>query len=150
MMTDLDIHLIQHGTAEYEETVALRDTILRKPLGLVFTAEQLGSEAADLHLACYLDGSLVGCLILTAQDASTVKMRQVAVVEALQGWGIGTAMVLRSEQIARDHGYAVMKLNARMAAVPFYERLGYECIGEPFEEVTIPHHTMIKQLAEPG
>ena len=31
-----------------------------------------------------------------------------------------------------------MSLHARQIAVPFYERLGYTIVGEPFEEVGIP------------
>lgn len=145
-MTTLTLRLVPHGSAEYEETVALRDEILRRPLGLRFTPESLGAETNDLHLACYLEGTLVGCLILTPAGPATVKMRQVAVAEQMQGKGIGRAMVKRSEEIALEHGFTEMVLNARDTAVPFYETLGYERIGEQFEEVTIPHWKMRKQL----
>lgn len=145
-MTTLTIRLVPHGSAEYEETVALRDDILRRPLGLQFTSEGLGAEIEDLHLACYLEEDLVGCLILTPAGSTTVKMRQVAVAEEMQGKGIGRAMVTRSEEIALEHGFTEMVLNARDTAVPFYENLGYERIGEQFEEVTIPHWKMRKEL----
>ena len=36
----LTIRLVEHGSAPYEETVALRYDILRKPLGIGFTADQ--------------------------------------------------------------------------------------------------------------
>ena len=39
-----------------------------------------------------------------------------------------------------------MTLHARQVAVPFYERLGYSIVGEPFEEVSIPHFKMEKGL----
>ncbi len=146
-MTELNLRLVAHGSAEYEETVALRDDILRKPLGLAFTPDALGAESRDLHLACYdASGTLCGCLILTPADAGKVKMRQVAVSGQLQGKGVGRAMVERSEEIAREHGFTEMTLHARETAVPFYERLGYERVGERFEEVTIPHWTMRKLL----
>jgi len=138
--------LVPHGSPMYEETVALRDEILRRPLGLRFTPEGLGAESSDLHLACYLDGNLVGCLILGPAAAGTVNMRQVAVAAEMQGRGIGRAMVLRSEEIAREHGFTEMTLHARETAVPFYEALGYERVGERFEEVTIPHWSMRKSL----
>ena len=143
---DLDIHLVAHGSAEYEETVALRDAVLRQPLGLVFAPEQLGAETDDLHLACYHNGDLVACLILTHVDADHVKMRQVAVAPPMQGRGIGGALVRASEQVARERGYGTMQLNARDTAVPFYRSLGYESVGGMFEEVTIPHQAMRKNL----
>jgi predicted GNAT family N-acyltransferase len=146
-MATLTVRLVPHGSAEYEETVALRDDILRKPLGLQFTPELLGAESSDLHLACYNEsGMLVGCLILTPAGDGVVKMRQVAVAGEMQGEGIGRAMVERSEEIARERGFREMTLHARESAVPFYERLGYDRIGERFEEVTIPHWAMRKGL----
>jgi len=39
-----------------------------------------------------------------------------------------------------------MILSARDTAIPFYERLKYNVEGEPFEEVTIPHRLMAKNL----
>jgi predicted GNAT family N-acyltransferase len=39
-----------------------------------------------------------------------------------------------------------MILHARATAVPFYLRLGYTVVGEPFEEVGIPHRGMEKAL----
>lgn len=152
MEHDLDIRLIQHGSAEYEETVALRDAVLRRPLGLVFTPEVLGEESDQLHLACYRDGRLVGCLLLKPVDASIVKMRQVAVADDAQRLGVGTAMVEASERLARELGFRTMELNARLSAVPFYERLAYAPVGDMFEEVTIPHMKMAKDLTrnDPG
>jgi len=37
-----------------------------------------------------------------------------------------------------------MVLNARKTAVGFYEKLGYEKIGEEFPEINIPHYKMRK------
>jgi len=142
----LNFHRVDHGSPEYEETVALRNDVLRAPLGLVFTPEQLGAESDDLHLACYREGRLVACLILAPVDPTTVKMRQVAVAFDQQGQGVGRALVEESERVARERGWTLMTLHARDLAVPFYERLGYERIGEQFEEVTIPHWAMQKRL----
>jgi predicted GNAT family N-acyltransferase len=148
-MSDYTIRVIEHGTPEYEETVALRNDILRRPLGLIFTPEQLGAEGSDHHVACYDHDRLVGCLILTPLAGSDLKMRQVAVAADRQGGGIGRAMVVFSERFAHEHGFARIVLNARESAAPFYDRLGYAREGEPFEEVTIPHWRMTKTISAP-
>jgi predicted GNAT family N-acyltransferase len=138
---------VTFGTPEYDDTVRLRDQVLRIPLGLTFTTEQLSAEYMDIHLAAYdPHWRLVGCLILTEKDPSTVKMRQVVVEPTLQRSGVGRVLVAYSETIARQRGYQYMVLNARDTAIPFYERLGYLTEGQPFEEVGIPHHSMTKQL----
>ena len=53
-----------------------------------------------------------------------------------------------SEEFARTHGFTFMVLNARETAVPFYLKLNYAIVGEPFEEVTIPHRRMMKALVQ--
>jgi predicted GNAT family N-acyltransferase len=37
-------------------------------------------------------------------------------------------------------------MHARKTAMGFYEKLGYEKIGDEFTEVTIPHYKMEKRL----
>jgi len=144
---DFVLRLVDHGSAEYEETVALRDDILRRPLGLVFTPEQLGAEWSDFHVGCYRSGALVGCLILTPLPGGELKMRQVAVAEHAQRQGVGGAMVRFSEEFAKRNGFREITMHARETAVPFYLLLGYETIGDRFEEVTIPHFKMHKTMA---
>lgn len=138
---------IDFGTPEYDEAVALRYEVLRKPLCLDFTPEQLAAEWLDIHLAgTSSDGRLVATLILTPVDSETVKMRQVAVAPELQGKGLGALLVKASEELAVRRHFRIMSLHARETAVPFYLRLGYHIIGDRFEEVTIPHFKMVKNL----
>jgi len=140
------IREVEHGSLEYLATVDLRDSILRKPLGLQFSAEELGAEKDSHHLACYRGDRLVGCLVLQPLRGREVRMKQVAVVPDLQGQGIGKALVEYSEAMANRLGFRRMILHARETAVPFYERLGYARFGDRFEEVTIPHWAMEKSL----
>jgi GNAT superfamily N-acetyltransferase len=140
------IRLIEHGSAEYEETVALRENLLRRPLGLTLTPDELADEASDYHVACYEEGRLVGCLVLTPRPGRELKMRQVAVAEAMQGKGIGRAMVEFSERFARERGFFRITMNARETAVSFYEKLDYQRSGARFEQKTIPHWRMQKKL----
>lgn len=145
---NLTFHQIQYGSAAYHATVALRDAVLRKPLGLSFTTEQLQAERDDYHLACYHEDNLVGCLILVPAAGGLVKMRQVAIAPEVQQQGIGKALVRFSEEFARRHRFTQMTLHARETAVPFYENLGYRREGERFDEVTLAHWKMWKNLAE--
>ena len=138
---------IAHGSAAYWGTVALRDAVLRQPLSLRFSAEELAAEADSCHLACYRGDRLAACLVLRPLADGDVQMRQVAVAPDWQRQGIGTALAERSEALARARGFRRMVLHARESAVPFYERLGYSRIGERFEEVTLPHWAMEKRLA---
>ena len=137
---------IRHGSAEYDATVALRDEVLRKPLGLRLTEEQLRAESADHHVACFLDGRIIACLVLTPESGRVARMRQVAVAAEHRRQGIGTDLVRYAERFAAAHGYTEVTAHAREPAVPFYKRLGYAIVGERFVEVGIPHFTVRKEL----
>lgn len=144
---DIQIYQIEFGTPEYDEAVGLRYEVLRKPLGLEYTTEQLAAEYDQIHLAAYGNGGiLLAYLNLTPADPQVVKMRQVAVAPAQQGKGIGARLVAESERVARSLGFHVLLLHARETAVPFYEHLGYAQEGDRFEEVGIPHYKMKKDL----
>ena len=146
----MNIIAVDFATPEYDETVKLRYKILREPLDLDFTAEQLATECNDFHLAAYDSAWILrGCLVLTKKDANTLKMRQVAVDSASQNQGIGAALVQASEVFARTNGFIKMELNARQTAVSFYKKLNYETVGDAFEEVGITHFKMVKILIEP-
>lgn len=130
----------------YQQSIALRYQVLREPLGLHFTSEELEQEKDQFHFVCYENGDLAGCLVLVPQPNQVIKMRQVAVDPAFQGLGLGRSLVKFAEEFAKRRSFDQMVLNARETAVPFYERLGYETVGERFEEVTLPHFKMQKQL----
>ena len=69
-----------------------------------------------------------------------------AVKNNLQGKGIGAAIILFGENLARDKGYKKITMHARNTAIGFYEKFGYKVTGEEFVEVKLLHHSMQKVL----
>lgn len=137
---------LKFGSAAYKETLALRDEILRKPLGLAFTPEELALEKEQKHLALYNHQQLVACLCLLPVGTETIKMRQVAVQAAQQGAGLGSLLVREAEIYARQLGFKRIILYARETVTGFYAQMGYHSIGKKFVEVGIPHQKMGKEL----
>jgi N-acetylglutamate synthase-like GNAT family acetyltransferase len=138
--------MIDHGTKEYLQMVHLRNEILRKPLGLSFDKEELEQEKEDILMGAFEDDRLLGCCLMSRMDAATIRLRQMAVPNNMQGKGIGRALMIFAENIARDLGYKKLCMHARTTAVGFYQKLGYTITGEEFTEVTIPHYVMEKSL----
>jgi len=126
--------------------VHLRNEILRKPLGLSFDKEELEKEKEDILMGAFEDDRLLGCCLMSRMDAVTIRLRQMAVPNNMQGKGIGRALMIFAENIARDLGYRKLCMHARTTAVGFYQKLGYSINGEEFMEVTIPHYVMEKSL----
>jgi predicted GNAT family N-acyltransferase len=140
------LKIIDHGTKEYQQMVKLRDDILRKPLGLRFTPEELENEKDNLLIGAFEDGNILACCMLVEEKSDVVKLRQMAVLNVVQGKGIGRALMQFAENLARDHGYKVLTMHARKNAVGFYEKMGYKVKGDEFQEVSIPHYEMQKEL----
>jgi GNAT superfamily N-acetyltransferase len=140
------LKLIDYGSPEYQQMVQLRNDILRKPLGLRFSPDELEKEKDDILIGAFEDDRLLGCCMLINTDPGTVRLRQMAVHKNLQGKGIGRALMQFAENIARDRGYRKITMHARRSATGFYEKLGYVTTGGEFEEVTLPHVVMEKQL----
>ncbi|MEI9945587.1 MAG: GNAT family N-acetyltransferase [Chitinophagaceae bacterium] len=140
------LKIIDHGTVEYKQMVKLRDDLLRKPLGLGFTEAELENEKENVLIAAFEEERILGCCMLVEERADAVRLRQMAVLNDLQGKGVGRALMNFAENIARDRGYKFITMHARKNAVGFYEKLEYRVTGDEFVEITIPHFRMEKKL----
>jgi GNAT superfamily N-acetyltransferase len=140
------LKIIDHGSKEYQQMVKLRDDMLRKPLGLSFAQDELETEKDNLLIGAFEDDTMLGCCMLVEEEPGTVRLRQMAVLNDLQGKGIGSALMQFAENLARDRGYRMLTMHARKNAIGFYEKMGYKIKGDEFHEVTIPHYLMEKKL----
>ena len=140
------LKIIDYGTHEYRQMVKLRDDLLRKPLGLTFSKEELEAEKENMLIAAFEDDDILGCCMLVEKDAETARLRQMAVLNNLQGKGVGSAILQFAENLARDRGYKKIMMHARKNTAEFFEKCGYKISGTEFIELTIPHYQMIKEL----
>jgi len=142
----MPIKQLDHGTKEYKQMVDLRYAILRKPLNLSFDPEELDKEKDDILIGAFEEEKILGCCLLTKIDKESLKLRQMAVQNNLQGKGIGASMMNFAENVARDAGYKKLIMHARKTATGFYEKLGFKISGDEFLELSIPHFVMEKKL----
>ena len=117
------LKIIDHGSPQYRQMVKLRDDILRKPLGLTFSEEELEKEKDHLLIGAFEDDKMLACCMLVEENSKTVRLRQMAVLNDLQGKGIGKALMLFAENLARDRGYKKISMHARKNAIGFYEKM---------------------------
>jgi predicted GNAT family N-acyltransferase len=141
-----DIRLIEYGSCDHHSMIALRDKILRRPLGLTFSEEYLQQEMHDILIGCFDGDRITGCCILTPATATTVQLRQMAVDDDQQGKGTGSHLLRFAEEQARKEGFGELMMHARDLARPFYEKNGYSIRGEMFTEVGIDHVEMFRKL----
>lgn len=142
------IKLLRFGSEEYIGYIELRESLLRTPLGLNFSVEDLVKEVSPehIHLGAFEGSLIVGTVMLHQENQETMKLRQLAVDQRWQHQGIGHKLVEFAEREAKTRGCTQMVLNSRLDVVSFYESLGYAAEGDEFLEVTIPHIRMSKKL----
>ena len=137
---------LKFGTPEQRESVELRRRVLRKPLGLDFSPQELAAEKEQFHLAVLEQGKVCGVALLVVLSSRSAKVRQVALDLPWQGRGLGRRLMEFVESFALQKGIQILELHSREAVVPFYEKLGYKKVGNRFVEVGIPHWKMTKDL----
>ncbi len=114
----------------------------------VFCIEQNVPEEIEMdefdvvatHLLAYINGKPVG----TARwrfTAGGAKMERFAVLNEYRGKGVGEALVKYTLNKLKDND--LVYLNAQESVIKFYEKYGFEVVGDRFYEANIPHKKMI-------
>lgn len=120
----------------------------------VFIEEQGVSEAEEMddndevatHVLATDDGHPVATARYRPVDDSTVKIERVAVLADYRDQGLGARVMDATESAARDDGASRAVLHAQLRVREFYAGLGYDAVGEQFEEAGIAHVEMRKEL----
>ena len=137
---------IAYGSPAYQEELLLRDVVLRKPLGLALKDDELSQEASQWHFGLFDGDLLIASVIAVPKSEELIQLRQMAVSGQFQGQGCGRRLVEMLENTLWKKGFLKITLHARIQVFEFYIRLGYTPVGEPFEEVGIPHQCMQKTI----
>lgn len=131
----------------YDQEIKLRLELLRIPLGLTFSDQQLQDESSDLHFGMLDEGRVIACAVIVPLTNHAAKLRQMAVATTHQQKGVGSGLVVHIESTLKDRQFREIELHARDVAVGFYEKLGYLKRGSRFIEVGIPHWKMTKSIS---
>ncbi len=146
-MPAVTLKVITPADPAYAGVWALREEVLRLPIGLSLRDEDLSGEASETIIAAMdNDEKVAGCLLMRRINGEEVKLRQMAVAPEAQGQGIGRRLLQKAEALAQENGYFIITLHARETAVDFYRKEGYAIEGDVFEEVGIPHFFMNKRF----
>ncbi len=146
-MISVDIRHIGMEDPLYQQERELRNRILLRPIGIPdFGWEH--NDANSWHFVALNQDTVVGCVVLVRLDkeASSTQLIQMAVDEKFQGRGLGKRLVEHLIAFALKNKVNEIQIHAREDVTGFYERLGFEIVGEPFEEVGVKHRHMLMRL----
>lgn len=124
----------------------LRVRVLREPLNVPVTPEDLALERGYLHFGLICAEAVLATVMADALTPRRVQLRQMAVTPERQRGGLGRALLEGTHGALRARGFREAVLDARLPVVAFYTRLGYRSLGQPFDKVGHPHQQMERAL----
>ncbi len=139
--------MIRIQRTSVEQILPLRHRILRA--GLPFEAARLEGDTAPstIHLAALAGERVVGCVSLMPREYKgqpAWQVRGMAIDEQWQRRGIGRELLSQARSHLPSGQPIRMWCNARVSAVPFYQRQGWWIDSEPFEVPTAGPHVKMR------
>lgn len=140
---------MQVRTVSAATTAELRRTVLRGGRSVALP----GDDEPAFHVGAYDGAELIGTGNVRrepapwAPDEDAWRLRGMATAPDRRGQGIGAAVLDALVVHCRANDGGKLWCNARTPAQRFYERAGFQVIGEPWEDPEIgPHVRMWTQL----
>jgi len=135
------------------ETYLVRLPVLRKGKSIASCQFEGDDLQSTQHFGIFLSHKLVGIISLFNKknplflEDNQCQIRGMAVLEQHQKKDFGKALISHCEQVCKKQEIDLIWFNARMVATGFYEKMGYQKIGFPFEIPDVGEHiTMFKKI----
>jgi GNAT superfamily N-acetyltransferase len=110
-------------------------------------------DAATVHIGAFCDDEVVGCASVFPDpfpdEPRAWRLRGMAVEPGHQGRGIGRLVLDAAVEAAEAAGAPMIWANGRVSAMAFYQRLGWEAVGEVFSygPADLPHLVIVRRLS---
>jgi predicted GNAT family N-acyltransferase len=154
---ETEVKLIKYQSQEFQQACQLRYELFFAEHSLPWDIVQDERQAEYFHAAILIKNSVVAYGQLVPQNNSVYQISQVVVKSGYQGQNFGSRILLflieqakQQEAIAkRRRSLIALTLHARITAVGFYQKFGFQTHGKQFPSTTtgIPHITMNKSLS---
>ncbi len=125
-----------------EAAGALRLAVFVREQGIPAALEYDAWDARSVHCVAYLDDEPAA----TGRLLPDGRIGRMAVRADQRGRGIGRRVLEALLAVARERGDRSVELSAQTQVEAFYRAQGFVPVGEPYEEVGIPHLKMRRSL----
>jgi GNAT superfamily N-acetyltransferase len=110
---------------EMRQYYDLRWRVLREPWAQPRGLERDEYESEGIHRAAFLESRVVGVGRIHLLGSRMAQVRYMAVETGMRKLGVGSALLIELEKLARFARIPTVTLNARDTAIPFYLKHGY-------------------------
>lgn len=133
------------------ETFPVRIEVLRKgiPLPYEFPGD---FDEKTTHFGLFIDKQLVSVASVLQSshsyfEGTQFQLRGMATLSEYQGKGIGSVLLKHIIEFVKTNKAEVLWFNARIKALRFYQKLGFEIIGPEFDILHVGrHYVMYKKF----
>jgi len=117
----------------------------------VFVAEQgvpaeLELDAWDQaaqHFIALNSNKVIATLRIIIKD-NHAKLGRLAVLKSFRKQGIATQLMQNATQFCQQQAIDSIRLGSQVSVQDFYAKLGYQAIGDIFDDAGIPHISMVR------
>ena len=127
-----------------ERSRAIRHSVFVEEQSVPVELEWDDMDAPSWHALAFAED---GTAVATGRLLPDGHIGRMAVLKAARGTGMGARVLDALMAKAAELGYPELILDAQTQAEPFYARVGFERLGDEFEQAGIPHIEMRKRLA---
>jgi predicted GNAT family N-acyltransferase len=132
--------------ADFPAIQAIRQTVFQVEQGVDAALDFDGQDESADHLVAYLGHQPVGTTRIRYLDAQTAKIERLAILPAFRRQGIGKKIMQQAIALLSTKDIQWITIHAQEYVKELYQTLGFETVGERFEEAGIPHIKMQKKL----
>jgi len=126
-----------------KEAYAIRQEVFIEERGVPQHMELDEYDPGAAHVLAYQNARCIATARLVRLDEKSAQIGRMAVLIALRGQGIGTAMLKQLIAHALSEGISNLVLHSQLSAISFYEKLGFKAEGPIYQEAGISHRNMI-------
>ena len=102
-------------------------------------------ENTSTHYLVSHEGKAIATARWRIVDDQTAKIERVAVLKEVRKNGIGRQLMRYIlNEIHVHSNIHIIKVGSQNPVIPFYQKLGFQVIGEEYLDADIPHHMMVK------
>lgn len=118
--------------------IPIREAVFIKEQNVPEVDEWDNDDEHALHLIASLDGNAIGTARLTPKGT----IGRMAVLKSFRSQGVGSAMLDRLIEVAKQSKFERVTLNAQRSAEGFYAKHGFIAQGNEFMDAGISHIAM--------
>lgn len=105
----------------------------------------MAEDADGIHFGAFKDNKLAGIISLF-QKGTAFQFRKLAVNPEFQHTGVGSALLNQVTAHARENGGTLIWCNARVSAIGFYVKAGYNGTGKLISKNGFDYEIMEKMI----